>query len=64
MPVRRRDDKRRAALSEDARAFLEGRPSFTQFKDDAYLVDLWEKYGGTSTATWEEDGAKPRAIEN
>ena len=63
MPVRRRNDKRRDALSEDARAFLEGRPSFTQFRDDAYLADLWEKYGDTRVATWEEGDSRPRAID-
>ena len=53
MPVRRRTDKRRDELTDDARAFLEGRPSFTQFKDDAYLADLWEKYGDPNVATWD-----------
>ena len=62
MPVRRRNDKRRDALSEDARAFLEGRPSFTQFRDDAYLADLWEKYGDSSVATWEEGDSRPRSV--
>jgi hypothetical protein len=49
--------------SEDARAFLEGRSSFTQFKDDAYLADLWEKCGDTRVATWEEGDSRPRAID-
>ena len=51
-----------AALTDDAIAFLEGRPSFTQFKDDAYLADLWEKYGDTSVATWDEGNSRPRAV--
>jgi hypothetical protein len=62
MPARRRSNKRRDALSDDAIAFLEGRPSFTQFKDDAFLADLLEKYGDTSIATWDEDDRRPRAI--
>ena len=52
MAIKRRIDKKRAALTDDAIAFLEGRPSFTQFKGDAYLADLWEKYGDTNVATW------------
>jgi hypothetical protein len=62
MPVRRRTDKRRDALSDDAIAFLEGKPSFTQFKDDAYLADLWERYGDVSIATCEESDSHPRAV--
>ncbi|HEY5504698.1 MAG TPA: hypothetical protein VIK28_06025, partial [Sedimentisphaerales bacterium] len=38
------------------------RPSFTQFKDNAYLADLWEKYGNTNVATWEQGDSMPRAI--
>jgi hypothetical protein len=41
---------------------LEGRPSFTQFKDDAYLADLWEKYGDTNVANWEEGDSRPRPV--
>jgi hypothetical protein len=53
MAIKKRLDKRRNALSDDEIAFLEGRPSFTQFRDDAYLADLWEKYGDTRIATWD-----------
>jgi hypothetical protein len=62
MAIKKRLDKRRSALSDDAIAFLEGRPSFTQFKDDAYLADLWDKYGDTSIATWDQTVSRPRAI--
>jgi hypothetical protein len=62
MPRKRRTNKRRDALSEAACAFLEGRPSFTKFKDYAYLADLWQKYGDTSIATWAERDSRPRAI--
>jgi hypothetical protein len=41
--IKKRLDKRRGALSDDAIAFLEGRPSLTQFKEDAYFADLWDK---------------------
>jgi hypothetical protein len=59
MPVRRRTDKRRDALSDDAIAFLEGRPSFTQFKDDAFKADLWERFGDPTVATWDEGDRRP-----
>lgn len=62
MAVKRRLNKRRDALRDDEIAFLEGRPSFTQFRDDAYLADLWDKYGDTSIATWEEGDLQPRAV--
>ncbi len=69
--IRRKQDHPHAApqkwfstssLTDDAIAFLEGRPSFTQFKDDAYLADLWEKYGDTNVATWDEGNSRPRAV--
>ena len=62
MPVKRRANKRRDELTDDARAFLEGRPSFTQFRDDAYLADLWDKHGDNSVATWAEGDSRPRAV--
>ena len=62
MAIKRRTNKKRAELTANAIAFLEGRPSFTQFKDDAYLADLWEKYGDTNVATWEEGDSRPRPV--
>ena len=62
MAIKKRIDKKRAALTDDAIAFLEGRPSFTQFKGDAYLADLWEKYGDTNVATLEEGDSRPRPV--
>jgi hypothetical protein len=63
MPRKIKSNKRRAALTDDAIRWLEGSgPSFTQFKDDAYLADLWEKYGDTSVATWDEGNSRPRAV--
>jgi hypothetical protein len=41
---------------------LKGKRWFTQFKDDAYLADLSEKYGDVSIATWEEGDSHPRAV--
>jgi hypothetical protein len=63
MPVRRRSDKRREALSEGARDWLEGRPSFYQFRDHAELVELWRTHGDPQVATWDEDdGSRPRPV--
>jgi hypothetical protein len=45
-----------------AGSFLKGKRWFTQFKDDAYLADLSEKYGDVSIATWEEGDSHPRAV--
>lgn len=53
MPVRRRNDKRREVLTEDARAWLEGRPSFYTFKDHNELLALWEARGDETVATWD-----------
>lgn len=62
MPVRRRSDKRRDALTDDEINWLEGRPSFTAFKDDDFLADLWARHGDTGIATWEEGSWCPRAV--
>lgn len=64
MPVKRRSNKRRDSLSADAIAWLEGRPSFHQFKELNELVPLWREYGDPNVATWDEGrDSKPRAIE-
>ena len=63
MAIKKRLDKRRAALTDDAIRWLEGSgPSFYQFKDHDELVALWEMYGDASIATWEEGDSRPRAI--
>jgi len=54
MPVKRRTNKKRDALSEDAHAWLEGRPcGFFEFKRHDELIPLWEKYGNPDVATWD-----------
>ncbi len=64
MPIKRRNNKRRAELTADAIAFLEGRNSFTQFKDHDELVALWLAHGNETIATWDMDeDSRPVAIE-
>ena len=54
MPVKRRTNKKRDALSEDALAWLEGRPcGFFEYKRHDELIPLWEKYGDPEVATWD-----------
>jgi hypothetical protein len=56
MPVKRRTNKRRDELTDNARAWLEGREcGFFQFKRHDELVPLWEKYGDPEVATWDMD---------
>jgi hypothetical protein len=55
MPVKRRTNKKRDALSEDARAWLEGREcGLFGFKHFAELIPLWEAYGDETVATWDK----------
>jgi hypothetical protein len=54
MPVKRRTNKKRDALSDDAIAFLEGRPcGFFEFKHHDELVLIWETFGNPEVATWD-----------
>ena len=66
MPVRKRNLTRRAALSENARAWLDGKPcGFFKFKPRDELVALWERYGDPEVATWDlGTHSKPVAIAN
>jgi hypothetical protein len=65
MPVKRRTNKRREALTEDARAWLEGRPcGFFEFKGHDELFPLWQVYGDPTVATWDMGlNSKPVAVE-
>ena len=56
MPRKTRRNKRRDALTSDAIAFLEGRNSFTQFKDHEELVALWIAHGDETIAEWDIAG--------
>jgi hypothetical protein len=51
MPVKRRTNKRREALCEDAERWLRGEPSgFFEFKDADDLAALWAEYGDPAVA--------------
>jgi hypothetical protein len=53
MAARRRTDKKRTELSEDARAWLEDKPcGFFQFKHSDFLSDLWKVHGDDSKMFW------------
>jgi hypothetical protein len=64
MPVKRRINRRRDVLTEDARAWLEGRDcGFFEFKTHDELIPLLEAYGDPSVATWDKGThSKPMAI--
>ena len=64
MAVKRGINKRRDELTEDARAWLKGKPcGFFQFKHTDELISLWEKYGNPKIATWDMGRcSKPRAV--
>ena len=54
MAVKRRTNKRRDELTDDARAWLRGEEcGFFQFKSHDELIPLWEKYGNPEVATWD-----------
>jgi len=60
MPRKTRRYKRRDALTSDAIAFLEGRNSFTQFKDHEELVALWLAHGDETIAEWDmQENTRP-----
>jgi hypothetical protein len=63
MPRKTRRNKRRDALTADAIAFLEGRNSFTQFKDHEELVALWLAHGDEKIAEWDmQENTRPRPV--
>ena len=65
MPVRRRIDKRRSELSEDAQLWLRGEPvpGFFRFKPEAEMRDIWERYGDKTVMEWPEGERGPCKIE-
>jgi hypothetical protein len=63
MPRKTRRNKRRDALTADAIAFLEGRNSFTQFKDHDEIVALWLTHGDEKIAEWDiQENTRPRPV--
>jgi hypothetical protein len=62
MPVKRRINKRREALCEDAERWLRGEPcGFFEFKDADELAALWAEYGDPEVAEWDDEAKMPRA---
>jgi hypothetical protein len=54
MPVKRRTNKRRDELTDNARAWLRGEPcGFFEFKGHEELLALWQAHGDESVATWD-----------
>lgn len=56
MPVRRRIDKRRNALTPHEQAWLEGdrdNSGFVEFKSDDELQALFDAYGDSDAFIWE-----------
>lgn len=54
MPVKRRTNKRRDALSPDEAAWLDGNHDcgFVQFKRDEDLKALWDAHGDQDAFVW------------
>jgi hypothetical protein len=65
MAARRRTDKKRTGVGDNAFAWLEGRPcGFFEFKPHDELVALWLAHGDTNIAEWDLDkDSRPVAIE-
>jgi hypothetical protein len=62
MPIKRRVNKRREQLCEDAERWLRGEPcGFFEFKDAKELAALWAQYGDPKVAVWDEAAGMPRA---
>jgi hypothetical protein len=62
VPVKRRTNKRREQLCEDAERWLRGEPcGFFEFKDADELAALWAEYGDPKVAEWDDEAKMPRA---
>jgi hypothetical protein len=64
MPVKRRNNKRHAAISDNEAAWLRGDRDcgFTEFKDDEELQKLWDLHGDNETMYWETGMSYPAPI--
>jgi hypothetical protein len=64
MPVKRRVNKRRELLCEDAEKWLRGEPcGFFEFKDTDELAALWAEYGDPKVAVWDkQQGCRGRGL--
>ena len=62
MGVKRRRSKRKEQLSPSAESWLRGEQTFFQFRPDAELRDIWERYGDKTVMEWPEDASGPCRI--
>jgi hypothetical protein len=63
MPVRRRADKRRDAISPHEAAWLDGNHDcgFVEFKRDEELQSLWEAHGDHDAFAWKPGMSFPES---
>jgi hypothetical protein len=65
MPRKRRINKAKEQISEQATAWLEGKPSgFFQFKPNDELQALWDSHGDTDSMFWCRDMSLPITLED
>jgi hypothetical protein len=65
MAARRRTDKKRAGLADDAIAWLAGEPcGFFQFQSTDILEELWEAHGDTDSMFWRPEMSLPITLED
>ena len=63
MGVKRRRSKRKEELCSSAEAWLRGEGGgFFQFKPEAELRDIWERYGDKTMMEWPEGARGPCRI--
>jgi hypothetical protein len=64
MPVKRRNNKRHAAIGDDEAAWLRGdrHSGFIQFKPDEELQELWDRHGDTEAMYWEQGMRRPEPL--
>jgi hypothetical protein len=64
MPVKRRTNKRRDAITEHEAAWLDGDThcGFVEFKRDEELQKLWDGYGDQEAMYWEPGMSFPETI--
>lgn len=62
MPVRRRNDKRRARLDDDEQAWLRGEShsGFVEFMPEEILRELWDRCGDHDLMQWTVTDSRPR----
>jgi hypothetical protein len=65
MPVKRRTNKRRDAITDDEAAWLRGdrESGFVEFKRPEELQKLWNSYGDHDELYWNPGMSRPELIE-